>query len=71
MLLAGGRAPDQKRRLEVAALHLSRNVDHLVERGRDQAAQPDEIGLLIESGLQNLIAGDHDSEVRDLVVVTL
>ena len=43
---AGGGAADQQRQLEALPLHLGRHVAHLVERGRDQAGQPDDVGLL-------------------------
>ena len=41
VLARGGGAADQERQLEPAALHLLRDVDHLVERGRDQAREAD------------------------------
>jgi hypothetical protein len=37
---AGGRAADEQRHLEALALHLPRDVHHLVERGRDEADSP-------------------------------
>ena len=42
---AGGGAADQQRQLEALPLVLGGDVAHLVERGRDQAGQPDEVGV--------------------------
>jgi hypothetical protein len=39
----GRRAADQQRQVEAASLHLARDVDHLVERRRDQAREPDDV----------------------------
>jgi hypothetical protein len=36
MLATGGRTADQERQREALALHLARDVHHLVERRRDQ-----------------------------------
>ncbi len=41
--LARRRAADEQRELESFALHFLRDVDHLVERGRDESAQADDI----------------------------
>ena len=43
---AGGGAADEQRQLEALALHLPGDVDHLVERRRDEAAEADDVGLL-------------------------
>ena len=68
---ARGRAADQQRQVEALALHLGRDVAHLVERGRDQAGQPDDVGLLGPRGLEDLRRRHHDAEVDHLVVVAL
>ncbi len=52
---AGGGAADQQRHVEALALHLGRHVAHLVERGRDQPRQADDVGLLALGGLQDLL----------------
>ena len=63
------RAADEQGQLEALALHLARHVDHFVERGSDEAAQPDQIGLLVPGPLEDLLARDHDAHVNDVVVV--
>jgi hypothetical protein len=68
---AGGRAADHQRQLEALALHLGGDMAHLVERRRDQAGKPDDVGLLGLGGLQNLRGRHHDAEIDDLVVVAL
>ena len=66
---AGGGSADEQRQLEALALHLAGHVDHLVERGGDEAAEADEVGLLGAGALEDFFAGDHDAQVDDLVVV--
>ena len=66
---AGGGAADEQRQLEALALHLAGHVHHLVERGRDEAAEADEVGLLSLGALEDFFARDHDAQVDDLVVV--
>ncbi len=66
---AGGGSADEQRQLEALALHLVGDVDHLVERGGDEAAEADHVGLLGLGALEDFFAGDHDAEVDDLVVV--
>ena len=44
---------------------------HLLERGGDQPAQPDDVHALPARGLQDLGARHHHAEVDDLVVVAL
>ncbi len=66
---AGGGAADQQRQFEALPLHLGRHVAHLVERGRDQPGQPDDVGLLAARGLQNLRRRHHDAEIDHLVIV--
>ena len=41
----GGCAPDQQGQLESLALHLLRNVHHLVERRRYEAAEADHVSF--------------------------
>ena len=70
MRLARGRATDEQRELEAQSLHLAGDVLHLVERGRDEAAQADEVGLLRHRAIENLLAWHHHAHVDDLVVIT-
>ena len=69
VLPAGRRAADEQRQSDLPPLHLLRDKHHLVERGRDEAAQADDIGPLIDGRLQNAIARHHHAEVDDLVAV--
>ena len=66
---AGGGSADEQRQLEALALHLVGDVDHLVERWGDEAAEADHVGLLGLGALEDFFAGDHDAEVDDFVVV--
>ncbi len=69
VLAGGGRAADQQRQLDPAALHLLRDVDHLVEGRCDQTRQPDHVGALGDRGVEDPLGGDHHAEVDHLVVV--
>ena len=66
---ARGGAADQQRDVEAVALHLGGDVRHLVERGRDQAGEPDDVDPLGLRRLEDLRRRHHDAEVDDLVVV--
>ena len=66
---AGRRAADQQRLLHVQALHFAGDVGHFFERGRDQAGQADDVDAMLERGFQDVVAGDHDAEVDDVVAV--
>ena len=69
-VLRARRGPaDEQRQADMAALHLLRDEDHLVERRRDEAAQADDVRVLVERGLQNAIAGHHHAQIDDLVAV--
>jgi hypothetical protein len=54
---------------EASTRHFARDEHHLVERGRDQTAQADEVGLLVDGRLQDAVHGDHDPQIHDRVVV--
>ncbi len=62
-------AADQQRQLETAALHLGGDRHHLVERRRDQAGQPDGVGIFGDGGVEDLRGRHHDPEVDHPVVV--
>ncbi len=68
---ARGGAADQKRQVEAFALHLGRDVAHLVERWRDQTRQADDIHLPLARGVEDLLGGDHDAQIEHLVIVAL
>ena len=65
------RAADQQRAVEAFALHLGGDEAHLVERRRDEAREPDDVGLLALGGLEDLRRRHHDAEIDHLVVVAL
>ena len=67
--LAGGGAADEEREGEAFALHLAGDVNHLVERGGDEAAEADNIDVELAGGGEDFFARDHDAEVDDLVVI--
>jgi hypothetical protein len=45
-------------------------VDHLVERGSNETAETDDVDVALLRGGENFLAGDHDAEIDDLVVIT-
>ena len=65
----GGGASDEERSLDAALFELLRIEDHLVERGRDEPAQSDDVGLVFGGGGEDAVAVDHDAEVDDLVAI--
>ena len=69
VLAARGRAADQERQPDLPPLHLPRHRDHLVERGRDEAAQPDQVHALLGGRPQDDVLVHHHPEVDHLVVV--
>ena len=52
---ARGRAADQQRHLEILTLHLAGHMGHLVQRGRNQAAQADDVHVLLARFGKNLV----------------
>ncbi len=71
MNFRGRRTADQQRYVEAFAFHFRRDVDHFVERRRDQAAETDDIDLFLACGFQNFLRRHHDAEINDVVVVAL
>ena len=69
--LGGGRAADQQRDGEALALHLLGHVDHLVQRGGDEAGQADDVDLDLPRLGEDLLGRDHDAHVDHVVVVAL
>ena len=69
--LGGGGPADQERYAEALALHLRRHQDHLLQRGRDEAGEADDVHALVAGLLEDGRGGDHDPQVDDLIVVAL
>ena len=63
------RAADQERNVEALALHLGGDVNHLVERRRDEAGKADRVGLLLARDGEDLRRRRHHAEIDDLVIV--
>ena len=68
---AGGRPADQQRNVETLAFHLGRHMHHLVQRGRDQSRQADDIGLMLLGGVQNLLGRRHHPQIDHFVTIAL
>ena len=66
---AGGGAADEQRQFEALALHFAGHVHHFIERGRDKAAEADDVGVDGAARLEDFLGRHHDAEVDDLVVV--
>mmetsp|Transcript_7282 Transcript_7282/g.22028 ORF Transcript_7282/g.22028 Transcript_7282/m.22028 type:complete len:1134 (+) Transcript_7282:306-3707(+) len=66
---ARGGAANQQWDLDARLLHLLGHGDHLVERGRDEAAQAEDVGLVFPARVQDALARAHDAKVDDLPVV--
>ena len=64
-----GRTADEQREVDPAALHLLRDRDHLVERGRDEAGEPDDVAVLLERDVEDPVGRDHDAEIDHVVAV--
>ncbi len=71
MHAARGGAADQQRHGEALPLHLGGDMAHLVERRRDQAREPDDVGAFGFRDLEDLRGRHHDAEVDHLVIVAL
>ena len=65
----GRRAADQQRHGEAGFLHLLGDVDHLVERGRDEAGQADHVGAEFLGFREDFVAGNHHTHVGDFEAV--
>ena len=42
---------------------------HLIERGRDETGQADDIGFFLHGSFEDLLAGAHHAQIDDSVVV--
>ncbi len=63
------RAADQERQGEALALHLARDVRHLLEGRRDEAREAHGVDGALPRGLQDPVRRHHDAEVDHLVAV--
>ena len=71
MRAARRRPADEQWHGKSFALHLLGHVHHLIERWRDQAAQPDHVCFAFPRRFQNFRGRNHHPEIDDLVVITL
>ena len=66
---AGRGTADQQRFAETLALHLGRDMAHLLERWRDQSRESDGLRTVLLCRMQNLLRRHHDAEVDDFIAV--
>ena len=45
-------------------------MSHLIERRRDQATEPDDVGPFLVRGFENLLARNHHAEIDHVETVT-
>ena len=62
---------DQEGNLETQPLHFFRHMAHFLERGRDQAGEADDIGVLLDCSVKNPLTRHHHTQINHLVVITL
>ena len=63
------RTADEQRDRESGRLHFGSDMHHLIEAGCDQTGHADDVGALVDRGLQDRRSRHHDTEIDDLVVV--
>ena len=63
------RSADEQRQFETLAFHFARDVHHFVERGGDQAAEADHVGLFRFGALENSLARHHHAQIDHVIVV--
>ena len=69
-VLFGGRGSTYEQRdFELQSLHLLGNMDHFIQRGGDEARQPEDVCSLLQNGLHDSLARHHHSHVNNLEVV--
>ena len=69
VLTAGRRAADEQRHIHRPPFHFAGDEHHLVERRRDETAQPDHVRALVDGSLENPVGRDHHAQVDHVVVV--
>mmetsp|Transcript_72767 Transcript_72767/g.206503 ORF Transcript_72767/g.206503 Transcript_72767/m.206503 type:complete len:333 (+) Transcript_72767:1404-2402(+) len=67
--LRGCGTTNHERHRHALLLHLLCHVHHLIERGRNEARETDDIHIILDGPFQDLLAGHHDAHVNHLVVV--
>ena len=69
VLLGGCGSTNEQRDLQFQSLHLLGDMDHFVQRRRDEAGQPEDVGSLLQDSLHYSLARHHHAHVDDLEVV--
>ena len=69
VLLRRRGAPDEERQVDPAPLHLLRDRHHLVQRGRDETGEADDVAVLLDGDVQDPVGRRHHPEVDHLVAV--
>ena len=44
-------------------------MDHLIQRRGDQSAKANQIGLLLEGGLEDFFRRHHDAQIDDFIII--
>ena len=70
VFVAGRGATDQQRNLHVQTFHFFGDVDHFVQRRRDQSGQTDDVHVVLDGFGKDLVTGNHHAKIDHLVVVT-
>ena len=71
MDLRRGGAADQQRHGHVGALHFGGDRHHLVQRGGDETAEADHVGVIFVGGLEDVLPGHHHPHVDDVEAIAL
>mmetsp|Transcript_10941 Transcript_10941/g.23390 ORF Transcript_10941/g.23390 Transcript_10941/m.23390 type:complete len:241 (+) Transcript_10941:1510-2232(+) len=65
----GGRASDQQRDFHAGFFHFHRDVDHFVQRRRDEPRQPKHVRFVLFACFQDRFRGTHDPKVDHTIIV--
>ena len=69
VLFGGCGSTYEQRDFEFESLHLFRNMNHFIQRRRDEAGKTEDVGSFLQDSLQYFLAGHHHPEVNNLEVV--
>ena len=69
MHFGGGGATNEEWQVQSAGLHFTGHIDHFVEGGCDQAAEPDHVHAMLHSSVEDLLFWNHDAQIDDVIVV--